>query len=97
MIQKQFILIDGQYPDDILQSEHKQFGLWLTRASADASIINLIYRGSAVASFPASTVTIAEIRAAADKVLAQIKMEGETQDGIHNTLDNQRQDFYRSG
>ncbi len=69
MEQKQFILIDGLYPNEILLNKHKQFGLWLTRAPTDADIINLIYRGSVVASFPISTVKIAEIREAADKVL----------------------------
>ncbi len=69
MEQKQFILIDGLYPNEILLNKHKQFGLWLTRAPADANTINLTYRGSVVASFPTSTVKIAEIREAADKVL----------------------------
>ncbi len=70
MEQKQFILIDGLYPNEILLNKHKQFGLWLTRAPVDEGIVNLIYKGSVVASFPESTVKVAEIRAAADKILA---------------------------
>lgn len=69
MEQKQYILIDGLYPNEVLLNKHKQFGLWLTRAPADTNIINLIYKGSAVASFPVSTVTIVEIRVAADKIM----------------------------
>ncbi len=78
MEQKQFILIEGLYPNDILQNEHKQVGLWLTRAPADDGIINLVYKGSVVASFPASTVTVADIRAAADKILILIRSTNET-------------------
>lgn len=67
--QKQFILIDDLYPNEILLNKHKQFGLWLIRAPEDAGIVNLIYQGSVVASFPVSTAKVAEIRETADKVL----------------------------
>ena len=63
---KQFIL------DGVLQPEHKRYGLWLTEAPADASIINLILKGSAVASFTARTVTISEIIKTADKIMEEI-------------------------
>ncbi len=55
--------------DGALLPVHKDFGLWLTVAPGDTGIINLIYQGSAVASFPASIVTIREIREIADIII----------------------------
>lgn len=77
--------------DRVLQPEHKQAGLWLTEAPEDTSIINLIYNGNVIASFPASTITATEIREIANGIMIKHNNAMKELDFPKKTGDNKGQ------